>query len=295
MQANQVEIQDAEAFIAYCRKYGPEHDDSYTGPDDLNAGTLASAGNPSYLLYGEDGEIIGAASLMLGGFRETGKGRMRIYHCLEPVPGHYKLLLDAILQHTEGIGDVYLFLPDKRKAEAEILAGLGFAEWRRCYILDREAEGSAGAVFPEGFHLEEFIQGRDEETWRHIMNTCFAHLAGHTGTTTEIVRSYFTSEKHLPGGLKLLWKNGEAVGAVHTVQEDGETAFVEQVAVLPEYQRQGLGRQLLRAGMQKAREVGFENIRLSVNGENEKAVALYLDEGFTVTECMICYNLHLNN
>lgn len=61
------------------------------------------------------------------------------------------------------------------------------------------------------------------------------------------------------------------------------------LAIIPEYQGQGLGRLLLRASLQFAKEKGYHKTILSVNGENERAQALYVNEGFRQVEGVACY------
>src|SRR5882762_10285370 len=55
------------------------------------------------------------------------------------------------------------------------------------------------------------------------------------------------------------------------------------MGLLPEYRRQGLGRQLVTKAVQAAREAGIERIELEVFASNEAAIGLYRALGF-VTE-----------
>jgi len=70
----------------------------------------------------------------------------------------------------------------------------------------------------------------------------------------------------LPGGVVLVWapvEESPPVGFVHVLVIDGH-AHLEQLSVLPERQRQGIGAALVRAAMAEARMQGFD--RLSPNG-----------------------------
>jgi ribosomal protein S18 acetylase RimI-like enzyme len=53
-----------------------------------------------------------------------------------------------------------------------------------------------------------------------------------------------------------------------------------QVAVLPEYQRQGLGRLLLRYGLSRLVELGFDTLSLIVSRLNRRALKMYQLIGF---------------
>jgi mycothiol synthase len=65
------------------------------------------------------------------------------------------------------------------------------------------------------------------------------------------------------------------------------------LAIIPEYQGRGLGRALLRASLSFAKEKGYSRTILCVNAENERAKALYLDEGFKQVEAVTCYRFDL--
>lgn len=61
-----------------------------------------------------------------------------------------------------------------------------------------------------------------------------------------------------------------------------EEAQVCNIAVLPEYQRQGIGSQLVQKLVDFATESGCQVAELEVNTANVKAVGLYLKNGFVV-------------
>jgi mycothiol synthase len=67
--------------------------------------------------------------------------------------------------------------------------------------------------------------------------------------------------------------------------EDGveERAEIWTIGVDPSRQGAGLGRQLLRWGVEYLRALGVTTITLSVNGRNERALGLYESEGFVRT------------
>jgi len=83
------------------------------------------------------------------------------------------------------------------------------------------------------------------------------------------------------------------VGTVRVTEEVNDNnkriGFIGGLAIVPKYQHQGLGRKLLRAAIQAGYRNGLETTELVVNSENERAAALYLDEGFEKKQTMICY------
>jgi mycothiol synthase len=65
--------------------------------------------------------------------------------------------------------------------------------------------------------------------------------------------------------------------------DDGPRAEIWTVGILPEHRGRGLGRELLRWGVQRLRSVSDLAVTLSVNGRNERALGLYEREGFRRT------------
>lgn len=58
-------------------------------------------------------------------------------------------------------------------------------------------------------------------------------------------------------------------------------AYLQRVAVEPDWQGQGMGRSLLRVAGRKARESGAKVLLLNTQLDNTQAIQLYEDEGFT--------------
>ena len=59
-----------------------------------------------------------------------------------------------------------------------------------------------------------------------------------------------------------------------------DEAHITNFAILPQYRRQGLGRQLLRSMVSAARRARAQDITLEVRPSNKAAIALYESEGF---------------
>ena len=74
----------------------------------------------------------------------------------------------------------------------------------------------------------------------------------------------------------------EPIGMVR-LQDLQDVAFINGLAVLPDRQRQGLGRALLQHAVAARLDEGETPIRLEVETENRGALALYLDCGFRET------------
>ncbi|MCK4257368.1 MAG: GNAT family N-acetyltransferase [Halanaerobiales bacterium] len=278
-------------FVEYCEKFGPEHDESYIPNNQF----VTESSNPTYLLLDDSDEVIGAVSLIKEpAFLEDRKGRLRILHSIKPSIKAYKLMVDAILEHADGIDNIYMFLPEDKRSVGEIVENLGFKISRYSYILKRSMVEVSSPNFPEGFHVKLFEVGKDEVTWASIINESFARIAGHVHMTPEHVLKLREEDEYLEDGMMLLMHQHEPAGLLHVTKdvEDGkEVNFIATLAARPKYQGKGLGRNLLRMGIAFGEKLGYEKTFLSVNAENQKAVELYLNEGFKKVLVMECYNI----
>jgi ribosomal protein S18 acetylase RimI-like enzyme len=75
---------------------------------------------------------------------------------------------------------------------------------------------------------------------------------------------------------------GAVVGWCDAIPGDAGAAHVARMgmAVAKPYRGQGIGRRLMEAVIEKARQNGIEKIELSVYASNLGAVALYVSAGF---------------
>ena len=60
----------------------------------------------------------------------------------------------------------------------------------------------------------------------------------------------------------------------------GGECYLDNLAVFPQYRRQGVGKALLRALEEEARKRGGEFLSLEVRASNESAISLYQSRGF---------------
>lgn len=279
-------------FIAYCNRYGPEHDDSYLPDPEFSPGP----DDPTRILVDDSGKVMGAASLLLTGFKQGRKGRFRILHAVGSDVESYRALLNGVLDGVTGIDQVFLFIPDCNAMVRSILEVLGFRIERYSFLLQRPIAGMQDPQFPAGFTFQALRPDEDLPAYCDLMNSAFAGLAGHVLATPERIRSILAEDDCLNGGEMVLWFHDRLIGAVRVTWEMDDSvrlAFIGGLAVHPDFQKNGLGRNLLRAGAQFGRQAGFKKVALSVNAENHHAVQLYLNEGFVRRSVVVCYRYFL--
>ena len=103
--------------------------------------------------------------------------------------------------------------------------------------------------------------------------------------------SYMLSELAKGGILWLLTDNGRLAGYFfgRAEPESGE-AYVDLLGVAADYRRQGLGRQLVLAGLSALRPMpGLRQVSLSVAAGNEAAMNLYDALGFIKERDMVAW------
>jgi mycothiol synthase len=285
-------------FISYCKDHRSEVDDSLLYDEDL-AHFSPNEENPTYILLDDEAKIIGTVSLSIDAYHKRGKkARIRIMHCSIPEFEYYELMLKAILKHTSDLKNIFLFIKEENTAVADIFEKLAFSIERYSYVLIRPAVDNIKPSFPEGYHLEVFQPGKDEETWCKIRNAAFSKLAGSTTPMTpDMINKMLSSENHLSAGMLILYHEETPVGIVRGTKEfeDGEfLTFIGPLALIPEYQHKGLGRNLLRAAISFGAKIDMPKTMLTVNAENQRALELYLKEGFEKIEAVVCYNYDIN-
>lgn len=284
-------------FIDFCLKYRNELDDSFLYEEDLK-NFQPDEDNPTYIVLNDQSNIIAAVSLLKDSYyKRAKKGRFRIFHSVEPNVQIYNLMLNNIKNHTSDIRDVFLFIQEDNHVVQKIFQSMLFTIERYAYFLTREPMDNKQVSLPNGYTFETFEFGRDEEAYLYVRNAGFATLKGsETPMSVEEIKSMGTKDDYLEGGIFLLYDKEEPIGVVRSTKEFYNNEFVINIgplALIPEYQGKGLGRQLLRKALEFGQSINFPKAVLSANADNERAVQLYTKEGFKKEESLVCYNYHL--
>ncbi|WP_158638577.1 GNAT family N-acetyltransferase [Metabacillus litoralis] len=286
-----------EKFIAYCKKYRNDVDDSFLYDEDLRNFEL-NDDNPTYLILNQEREIIAAASLMIDEYNKRGKkARFRLFHSEVDDFSCYSLLLEKILLHTKGLEKVFLFINLENEKLMNIMKKLNFTIERYSFVLLRENTEVEEPVYSTDYNVRDFRQGKDEEVWCNVRNEGFAKLQGNeTPIDPENVAKMLSSEDYLEGGMKILYHQEKPVGVVRCTNDvylNEPTMNIGPISIIPDYQGKGLGRNLLRTALKFAQEQTYKKTILCVNAENDHAKKLYLQEGFKQVEAVACYKYDL--
>lgn len=283
-------------FRNYFLRYAIEQDESWPPSESYKV----REDEPVYLLVDDSDSIVGVAALMLHEeYIQSKQGRFRIFHCIEKNEENYRVLLDEILKHTKPVEKITAFIEDFRVDTTEIWSKLGSVPVSYSWILQRKVKGCEPPKFNNKFEIKTMLSG-EEQIWCDVVNKAFSANKFALPVTPKVIDEWRLDSGYIPEGMKILWNGSLPVGAVALVKEteDGEDViFIEYISVIPELQGQGIGRNILRYGVEFTGNNGIKNAMLSVNAKNKTAADLYINEGFEKVTTYVCYsfNVHLNN
>lgn len=119
-------------------------------------------------------------------------------------------------------------------------------------------------------------------------------LDKYTATAEDLEQALFAPNPIV--GCLIAFCDGEPAGCAFwhrsfTTARGREVMYLEDLSVLPAYQRRGIGRALLQRLAVEARDRGFPSIYWLTMGWNDKAQALYDQTGASCDEGMRYYRL----
>lgn len=156
-------------------------------------------------------------------------------------------------------------------------------------------------VPPPGVQLRPFVVGQDEAGYVAVYNAAFqTHFGAMVLTSQELPslqeRGWFEPRLTVvaESGGDICGLCAASASAPWLKREDGDWAIIEDLAVAPAWQRRGLGRALLLAGMQRLRAAGYLGAYLGVDVENvHQARRLYESVGFIEVGGSVVYRMEI--
>lgn len=86
-----------------------------------------------------------------------------------------------------------------------------------------------------------------------------------------------------------LWKTEEGILGFANLVEDGDSAEIQTIGVLPQFRGLGIGNKLLNHCIYRSKLLGKKSCHLTVAVQNENALGLYLRTGSKIIEKSKCY------
>jgi mycothiol synthase len=180
----------------------------------------------------------------------------------------------------QGGGRVHLWVSKPTDTTDAIAAGLGLEAGRDLFQLRRPLPAGEAS----DLDVRPFVPGQDEEAWLSVNNRAFAWHPEQGGWDLATLQERESEPWFDPAGFLLHEQEGRLAGFCWTkVHEDHEPPLGEiyVIAVDPDFAGQGLGRQLVLAGLDYLTRAGLPVAMLYVDGTNTTARRLYEHLGFT--------------
>lgn len=183
---------------------------------------------------------------------------------------------------AQGGGHVHLWVPKPDETDDRVAAEVGLARGRDLFQMRRPlpVESERSSVVTRSFR-----PGQDEDAWLDVNNRAFKGHPEQGSWTRHDLEEREAQPWFDPAGFLLHEREGELAAFCWTkVQEDehepGEIGEIYVIAVNPDFQGRGLGRELVLAGLEHLAAGGLEKAMLYVDRDNAEARALYRKLGF---------------
>jgi mycothiol synthase len=133
--------------------------------------------------------------------------------------------------------------------------------------------------------VRAFRPGLDDDDWLEVNNRAFSWHEDQGGWTREVLRARRSEPWFDPAGFLLHERAGRLAGFCWTkvhADEDPPVGEIYVIASDPDFQGQGLGRDLTVAGLDHLARAGLTVGVLYVETDNDSALRLYRGLGFEV-------------
>ncbi len=263
-----------------------------------------SLGRPGYvagenLFVAEaDGEVVGYVDVIV----ELKLGRAVVAGYVEPGKRR-RGFGGALYRQAEkrarqaGAGVVQVNVNEKNREVAGVLVRHGFAVVRRFVEMDLDLSVLPAEAAASRYPIRGMADG-EAGRLADIQNRSFDGSWGFSPNTVEEITHNTSGGPEARDNVRLAIDGERVAGYCWMVrqrsgEDDEPRGRVTMIGVDPDYRGQGIGRDLLRAGLAHAKDGGLRTVRLTVDDENRTAHNLYLSMGFVEGEAGVWYEKSL--
>lgn len=203
--------------------------------------------------------------------------------------GHGRRLVEAgrVLAAHLGLPHLRLWVPRRAADEAFATAcGLRYHSSLWQLVLDPVA-GTAAPAFPDDVVIRWVEPGTDEPAFAALVNEIFLDHPSPLTVDEETLRRVHLAPGFDPSTILLVAPAADRDRLIgfcrvgrHPDDAGAMVGDVKLLGVRREARGRGLARQLVRWGVDDLRRRGVDRTTISVEGENERALGLYVAEGF---------------
>lgn len=129
------------------------------------------------------------------------------------------------------------------------------------------------------------IKPFESEDQEAVQSLILAGLAEHWGEIDPTLNPDLNDIGAYYGDATFLvaWFDGRIIGSGALVPKSDQVAEIVRMSVSPEFQRRGIGRQILERLCQEAKELGFQRIVLETTSTWSEVITFYKRFGFCIT------------
>jgi mycothiol synthase len=181
---------------------------------------------------------------------------------------------------SSGGGHVHMWVPKPTQVDDEVAAAAGLKRGRDLLQMRRPLpfDGDRSSIVTHPFR-----PGEDEERWLEVNNRAFRSHPEQGSWDLATIAEREAQPWFDAAGFLLHDIDGQLAGFCWTKiqEEDGEMmGEIYVIAVNPDFQGRGLGKQLVIAGLEYLEGAGMPTAMLYVDRDNEEARGLYFALGF---------------
>ncbi len=254
----------------------------------------------AHLLARDGDELVGFAHLDLTDPVAGGAGELVVH------PEHRRAglgtrivqeLLDRAGRSEVAAGRLRLWAHGEHPGAVALATTLGFTQARVLWQMRRSLLAPlAEPHLPEGVHLRPFVVGADEREFLRVNNAAFDWHPEQGGWDLDQVKLREAEPWFDPNGFLLAVDAYDRLLGFHWTKVHGDGGHshepIGEVYVLgvdPSARGMHLGAALTLAGLRHLRDRGLRQVMLYVEGDNDAAVRVYSDLGFTHWDTDISY------
>ena len=254
----------------------------------------------AHLLVREEGELVGFAHLDLTDPVAGGAGELVVH------PEHRRAglgsrivqeLLDRAGRSEVAAGRLRLWAHGEHPGAVALATTLGFTQARVLWQMRRSLLAPlAEPHLPEGVRLRPFVVGADEREFLRVNNAAFDWHPEQGGWDLDQVKLREAEPWFDPNGFLLAVDAYDRLLGFHWTKVHGDGGHshepIGEVYVLgvdPSARGMHLGAALTLAGLRHLRDGGLRQVMLYVEADNDAAVRVYRDLGFTRWDTDVSY------
>jgi mycothiol synthase len=235
-----------------------------------------------------DGNLIGC----VGVFPEPGIGRALLNGLVHPQKrkkGIARKLFAHAIEHARqaGLKEAQICIPQTNRAAKNLMKRLELRFIRRFIGMELDLNTSPLPVITPATYAIRHLQPGEERLLTGIQNRSFADAWGFNPNTTEEITYRVNLGSCAPEDILMAYLGDRPIGYCWTrrfvethAASESVKGEIHMMGVDPDFRKQGVGRNILLAGLSHLKDKSITIIELTTDGEDPVAARLYESVGF---------------